>query len=334
MANPGEQGAAGRAPTDPMPEFRGRDSQGTGDVQPVKVDMGLGPPPARRPPPRAAGTGGAAIMISAVLSVLCGGAGAWAYERFLAPTAGKPAADEAPGRDAEAQKQVARLEESINKLTDQNKDIQSRLESVSKSSSAPELASLEQKVGRVDGLSQQVEALGNKVDPLPQQLAQSQQKLTELNGKLEELRREMAANARDRAVASSARDDSAGRAATPGQGNGAEDTPAPSEKGAANDSAYEAGVSQFRAKHYRDAYVIFRKLVQSQPDDARVWYYAAVSYALSSRDWGRDAQIMAEQGAEREKAGKPPKPEIDAALAGLTTETGKEWLDFYRRRAR
>src|SRR5262249_36780291 len=63
MATPGEQGGAGRAPTDPVPEFRGRDTHGAGDVPPVKVDMGLGPPPARRPAPRPAGTG-AAVLIS------------------------------------------------------------------------------------------------------------------------------------------------------------------------------------------------------------------------------------------------------------------------------
>jgi hypothetical protein len=332
MANPGEQGAAGRAPTDPVPEFRGRDSHGAGDVQPVKVDMGLGPPPPRRPAPRPAGTGGAAIMIAAVLSVLCGGAGAWAYERFLAPRLEKPAADTttSPGRDAEAQKQLAGLEDRINVLTDQSKDIQSRLESVSKSSPAPELASLEQKVGRIDGLSQQVEAIGHKLEPLPQQLAQSQQKLKELDGKLDDLRKEMT-TARSRAVASPSRDDSASRAPTPGRGDGAEETPSSSEKG---DSGYESGVRLSRDKHYREAYVIFRRLLQSQPDDARIWYYAALSYGLSTGDWGRDAQVMAEQGVEREKAGKPPKPEIDAAFAGLNRETGKEWLDFYRQRAR
>jgi TolA-binding protein len=337
MANPGEQGGAGRAPTDPVPEFRGRDTHGAGDVPPVKVDMGLGPPPARKPAPRPAGTGATAVVISAILSTLCGGAGAWAYERYLAPRAEKLAAESrATDRDAETPKQLARLEDRINGLSDQYKDVQARLESVAKSSSAPEVASLEQKVARVDGLSQQVEAIGNKLGPITQQLAQSQQKLSDLDGKLGEIRREMkeTTTARERTAASPSRDDGASRTPTPAQRDGGEEASPAAEKGESSDSTYEAGVRQFRNKQYRDAYVTFRRLVQSRPDDARNWYYAALSYGLANGDWGRDTQIMAEQGADREKAGKPPKPEIDAAFAGLTKETGKEWLDFYRQPAR
>ena len=99
------------------------------------------------------------------------------------------------------------------------------------------------------------------------------------------------------------------------------------------DPALESGVSLFREKRYGEAYSGFRRLLQSQPDDARLWYYAALSYGLSTGDWGRMTQSMVEEGITREKAGKPPKSEIDAALAGLTKETGKDWLDFYRRRA-
>jgi hypothetical protein len=97
---------------------------------------------------------------------------------------------------------------------------------------------------------------------------------------------------------------------------------------------FESGVDLFHRGEYREAYAVFRNLLQSQPDDARVWYYAAVSYGLASGDWGRMTQTMAEAGVAREQANKPPKSEIDDALAGLTRETGKDWLDFYRRRAR
>jgi hypothetical protein len=92
-------------------------------------------------------------------------------------------------------------------------------------------------------------------------------------------------------------------------------------------------VSQFRRARYREAYDVFQKLEQSHPDDARVWYYAALSYGLSSKDWGQTTQSMVKQGVTREKSGQPQKSVIDSAFAGLTKETGKEWLDFYRRRA-
>jgi tetratricopeptide (TPR) repeat protein len=96
----------------------------------------------------------------------------------------------------------------------------------------------------------------------------------------------------------------------------------------------ESGVDLFHRGEYREAYAVFRKLLQSQADDARIWYFAALSYGLASGEWDRMTQTMAEEGVAREKANKPPKSEIDAALAGLTKETGKDWLDFYRRRAR
>jgi TolA-binding protein len=334
MADAGEQGAAGLAPIDPMPESRGRETQGSGDVQPVKIDMGQGRPPVRRPPARSGATSGAAIVTSAVLALLCGGAGAWAYERFLAPKLEKRKVESAPPRpDAETQNNVSRLEDRINGLSDQFKHVQARLESVPKSSAPPDLAPLEQKVARVEELSQQLDAVGKKLDPLPRQLAQLEQKLADLDAKTEDLRKETSA-ARSRTTAPPGRDRSASRASAPSPGDGAEPAPPPPENGGSGDSTYETGVSRFRNKQYRGAYDVFRKLLQSRPDDARIWYYAAVSYGLATGDWGRDTEVMVQEGIAREKASKPPKPEIDAALAGLTKETGKEWLDYYRQRAR
>jgi hypothetical protein len=97
---------------------------------------------------------------------------------------------------------------------------------------------------------------------------------------------------------------------------------------------FESGVELFHRGEYKEAYAIFRNLLQSQAEDARIWYYAALSYGLSSGDWGRATQMMAEQGAAREKENKPPKSQIDDALAGLSKETGRDWVDFYRLRAR
>ena len=64
-----------------------------------------------------------------------------------------------------------------------------------------------------------------------------------------------------------------------------------------------------------------------------VWYYAALSRGLATRDWKGETERLVTQGIEREKAGKPDKAKIDAAFEDLTPETGKDWLAFYRRRA-
>jgi cell division protein FtsB len=297
--------------------------------------MGRGPQPVRRQAGSSATAGGAVIVISAALASLFGGAGAWAYERFLAqPRAGKPSeASTSQGRDSEAQKNLARLDDRVNSLSDQIKQVQSQLESIPKPAPSPDLAPLEQKVARVDQLSQQVEAIEKKQDSVPQQLMQVERKITDLDAKLDELRRDSSA-ARDRTPAVRGRESSTRRADVPSPGEGAESAPPSSEKGESVDSALESGSSRFREARYREAYDVFRKLLQSHPDDARVWYYAALSYGLATGDWGKMTEVMAQEGVAREKAGKPQRSVIDSTFAGLTKETGKEWLDFYRRRAK
>ncbi len=237
------------------------------------------------------------------------------------------------GRESEIQQNLARLELRINGLSDQYKDVRARVESIPKSASSPDLAPLEQKVARVDGLEQRVDAIGKTLDPLPRQLAQSEHKLADLDAKLQELRKEMT-TAGDHATTPASRDDSASRTSAASPDHGADAAPSSAEKADPGDSAFESGVSQFRDQRYRDAYSVFRRLLLTQPDDARIWYYAALSYGLTTRDWGGEAAVMAKEGVAREKASKPPRSEIDSAFAGLTKETGKEWLDFYRRRAR
>jgi chaperonin cofactor prefoldin len=301
------------------------------------------------------------MVISAVLALLFGGAGAWAYERFLSRPAAvnPPTASESQGRDSEIRKDLAGLDDRIkelsnrfNNLADQYKPLQSRLESMPKSAPTPDLAPIEQKVALVDRLSQQVDAIAKKVDPLPQKLEQYERRLTEIDAKLEDLRKEEPAargrtpRSRDRPVSSTGGDrpsaSTGGDRPSPSTGGdrpspiaGAESKPSASDdKGQSLDSALASGVSLFREKRYGEAYAVFRGLLQSRPDDARVWYYAALSYGLATGDWGRVAETMAQEGVAREKAGKPPKSEIDAAFAGLTKETGKDWLDFFRRRAR
>ncbi len=339
MADTGEQGVTGLAPTDPGS---------------VKIDMGQGPPPVRKPPPRPATAGGAGIVISSVLALLFGGAGAWAYERFVAPALAEKAPETTarPVEDPGVQKGLTALDDRFDKLSDQfkgladqYKQLQSRVESMPRPAPAPDLAPLEQKVAQV---SQQVEALGKKVDPLPQQLGQHEQRLKDLDERLDASgrsapvarTRSATAPGRDQAVnrtdhPSPSPEDSArpdGRASsTPGERAG--NAPASSERNELADASLEAGIARFRQGQYQEAYDLFRRMLQARPNDARPWYFAALSYGLASGDWGPATQTMVNEGVKHEKAGQPPKPEIDAALGGLNKENGKEWLDFYRRRA-
>ena len=93
------------------------------------------------------------------------------------------------------------------------------------------------------------------------------------------------------------------------------------------------GIEQFEKKQYKEAFESFSNLAQSKPEDARVWYYAALARGFATGDWKDETEKLVMRGVEREKAGSPPKAEIDATFSGLTRETGKDWLSFYRRRA-
>jgi len=369
MADAREQVPTGHAPIDPGPGLHGGNHPAPGEPRSVKVDMGQGPPPApaRTPPRRPAGGSGLAIMTAAVLSLLFGGAGAWAYERFLAqPAAGRPAATASQEKDPAALKDIDDLEgrfkdlsDHYNHLADQYKQLQARVESAPKSAPAPDLGPIEQKVAQVDRLSQEVDAISKKVDPLSQKFAQYETRIADLDRKVDDLRDQGAIArgrmpvGRDRQVTltrgdrPSAPDGSdrtpdpdTGRPSTPtggeppASGGGAEPRPSPSaDRGEATQPTLRTGLNLFNEKRYSESYAAFRQLLQRQPDDARVWYYAALAYGLATGDWDRATQTMVEEGVAREKAGKPAKAEIDSTFAGLTRETGKDWLAFYRRRA-
>jgi chaperonin cofactor prefoldin len=339
MADTREQSAGGSAPIDPVPEFRGGVGPGVRDAQPVKVDMGLGPPTIRRQPERSGMANGAAVVLSAALALLFGGAGAWAYQRFVSPAIAEgSAAPKTQAQDSEIQKNLAHLDDRIeglskqcNGLSDQYKQLQARLESMPKPTARAELASLAEKVAHVDGLTQQVEAIRKQLDPLPEQIGQFGHKITELEGKLEEQHHQASA-LREQAPAGGRPEGASSRADRASPGEETETTSSASEKGATADSTFEFGLSQFRQKKYKEAYDVFRRILQSHREDARVWYYAALSYGLGTGDWGRMTESMVEEGLSREKAGRPQKSAIDSAVAGLTKETGQDWLAFYRRR--
>ena len=59
----------------------------------------------------------------------------------------------------------------------------------------------------------------------------------------------------------------------------------------------------------------------------------ANGFATGQWDGGETERLVT-RGIEREKAGSPPPAQIDAAFSILTRANGKDWLDFYRKRAK
>ncbi|HEV3163589.1 MAG TPA: potassium-transporting ATPase subunit KdpC [Isosphaeraceae bacterium] len=92
-------------------------------------------------------------------------------------------------------------------------------------------------------------------------------------------------------------------------------------------------IKLFQGKQYVQAAGAFRGLTRTYPDDARVWYYAALANGLTTNQWRGETEELAKKGAERERAGTPASNVIDSTFASLTKDTGREWLAFYRQGA-
>ena len=93
-------------------------------------------------------------------------------------------------------------------------------------------------------------------------------------------------------------------------------------------------VKLFKANKFKEAEDQFLKMTEANPNDARVWYFAALSNGLATGKWDGKTAELVQKGIEREKAGSPKPAEIDTAFRDLTTATGKDWLAGYRKYAR
>lgn len=96
----------------------------------------------------------------------------------------------------------------------------------------------------------------------------------------------------------------------------------------------EQAAGLFKQGKYKEAFDRFSQLELTSPDDARIWYYAALSRGLTTKSWGNGTEQLVERGIERERAGTPKTTDIDEAFRTLTSDTGKDWLQAYRQRVK
>jgi hypothetical protein len=99
------------------------------------------------------------------------------------------------------------------------------------------------------------------------------------------------------------------------------------------DVVRDLGAVLFREGKYPAAREVFLSLVQNDPNDARIWYFAAVANGLTSGDWTGESEAMVRRGLACEQKGKPKRSDIDAQFSTLTKEQGKDWLEEWRKRA-
>jgi len=214
----------------------------------------------------------------------------------------------------------------IAQLAEKTESLNARLDQVEVRKPEPpaELAELRAELGRLS-------ATAGELAPLPGEVRQVDDRVKNLSATLKNVHDEMAAlRARTEKlaapVAAPAAHDS-DRAVTLAA---AEDAPATPHDLA---TELQGGIKLLRRNRFKEALGVFNRLELTNPDDARVWYYAALSLGFATNQWTGGTLQLVEKGIERERAGTPSTSTIDAAFSDLPPALGRDWLAEYRRRA-
>jgi chaperonin cofactor prefoldin len=213
-----------------------------------------------------------------------------------AATPAPPAADSLKSLDARIQGLASRL-----------KTLQDRLATMGKSAPSAELGALQSRIDKLAKSTETVASLAKSVGALDRRVGAVDKQVADL---------------REQVVALKARMEKAAA------------TERPHRAAATSEGDFSKAVETFKAARYKEASALFRTLTKSQPDDARVWYYAGLSHGLATNNWADETLRLVYKGVEREKAGTPDKAKIDASLAGVSQKDVKNWLDSYRKTAR
>lgn len=269
------------------------------------------------------------VFASAVLAMLFGGAGAWAYLDYLGPMLknrqnelGKQSLAE-PGTTEETA-----IQSKVDDLAAQVEKLQSRMDRRPSPVTSREIEPLKEQLASLQPLPQKLNDLDTRLSPLPAQVDEHGKKLTAIVGDIGNVRKQVESLKTE--VQASAKTE-AGKKNDESLIQTSNETPGESEP--SHSMALEPGMDLFQKKHYDRASEYFQSMTKGMPNDARVWYLAAISRGLATNNWKGETEKLVKEGIEREKAGKPGKEKIDSTFDKLTKETGKDWLEFFRRQA-
>lgn len=253
----------------------------------------------------------------------------------------KPSGEPAPalaaqvdGLGAEVKELVKRLDEVQKGLAAQPKPeaaapdlkpIDAKLDALAKrvdAASPPDLKGLEDQVAKATAAqadaSTKLGALATAVEGLEKALAAQKTELAAVQEKLK---------ASPEAKPSTDAPAAGGAGAGAGAGAG-------TVSGAAAEADYARAVDLFKKNQFAQARDAFTKLGETSPNDARIWYYAALANGYATNVWNGETERLVNKGVETEKAGTPELAKINATFADLAPPSVKAWLDAYRSRAR
>lgn len=207
--------------------------------------------------------------------------------------------------------------------------------SIPRDASPPNLNALQIKVGELSRAVDQVASLPARDREIENRLDQLREEMKEVRAQLAALKEHgtTTAEAPTPAPAPAARplgdflehklDEAAGPPSP-----SASSAP-PTYPSSSNDAMKQA-IALFKKGQYGKAEDVFRKLQLSRAQDARVWYYSALAHGFATNQWDGETRRFVVQGADCEREGKPPTPQVDAAFADLSPAQGKDWLTSYR----
>jgi len=265
--------------------------------------------------------------LTAVLSLVFGVIGAYAFLHFLATP---PRSSDAAGADQPAGTEgtgptTRDLSAQVAKLSDRVDDVRHRIDAFPKPAPPPALSELQ-------GSGAEITKVPEEVGPIREAVKRIDDRIDGVSQTLRSLGDEV--HAITAGTGTVVRPASAGTARPDRRSERHETLAAVPEK-PVSDEALARGAELFHQKKYQDALDLFDRLEQTNPDDARVWYYAALAHGFAKNQWNKDGTgRLVEKGIERERAGTPPSRVIDETFKDLTSDTGKDWLAAYRKRVK
>jgi len=269
-------------------------------------------------------------VLTAVLALVFGTIGAYAFHRYQGePT--PPAADDRPDEAADKGPSTLELNDQIARLTDRLDGVSKQLKAMPEPEPPAGLSDLQVRVAEVSkgteeipSLREEIKRLDSRIDNMTETIALVRHDLNAIPAHNGTIRTTSAEPGAPRRAGTETR-----RPETPERRDALKPV---SEKLAPSEVLAQA-IALFDRREYKGASEIFSKLEQTNPDDARVWYYAALAHGLGTDQWAANgAGRLVEKGIEREKAGTPPPSVIDDTFKNLTSATGKDWLASYRNR--
>ena len=327
---------------DPSPPSSQPNAGGGGSTPVAATTASTAPPSPKKAPPEdlppVNGSGWGTVIVSVVLALVAGGAGGWAYQKYgpqpaapeAASAADKSAASAKPAQPV-ASDELKDLREGLDSSRDRLKQLEDQVAALPKSQPSDDLRDLRAQIVDLRKASESVPSDEKRIDSLAARVETVEKNTSKTQSELEQIRAQID-------VVRSRMDEARLHAA----GSFASDTTAtrdamrllPATDPDLDRGYLSEGARLMEQRKYADAFKVFHELQMTHPDDARVWYFSALARGFSTNDWRGETERLVEKGIEREREGTPNKTKIDSAFSILTKETGKDWLDAYRRRAR